>query len=105
MRGDLIMEKRFGCDVAEKEAKDFLDISDRYNALERLVMIIAKNNEIIKEDSLLYTRLVEDYKETLKQHNQFWDIYLDKYGHLLDEKTQFSLDFKTNKIYITALGS
>ena len=97
------MEKRFVCDVPEKEAKKFLDISDRHNALERLVMIIAKNNEIVKDDSLLYTRLVEDYQETLKQNNQFWDIYLDKYGHLLDETTQFSLDFSTNKIYITAL--
>ena len=45
------MEKRFDCDVAEKEAKDFLDISDRYNALERLVMIIAKNNENSLSDS------------------------------------------------------
>ena len=97
------MEKRFVCDVPEKEAKKFLDISDRHNALERLVMIIAKNNEIVKDDSLLYTRLVEDYQETLKQNNQFWDIYLDKYGHLLDETTQFSLDFRTNKIYIAAL--
>ena len=68
-------------------------------------MIIAKNNEIVKDDSLLYTRLVEDYKETLKQHNQFWDIYLDKYGHLLDEKTQFSFDFKTNKIYINEVNT
>lgn len=99
------MEKKFVCDVPEKEAKEFLYISDRHNALERLVMIIAKNNEIIKEDSLLYARLVEDYKESLKQHNQFWEIYLDKYGHLLDETTQLSLDFTTNKIYITALGS
>ncbi len=40
------MEKRFVCDVAEKEAKDFLDISDRYNALERLVMMIIITNII-----------------------------------------------------------
>ena len=40
------MEKRFDCDVAEKEAKDFLDISDRYNALERLVMMIIITNII-----------------------------------------------------------
>ena len=46
MRGDLIKEKRFDCDVAEKEAKDFLDISDRYNALERLVMMIIITNII-----------------------------------------------------------
>ena len=46
MRGELIMEKRFDCDVAEKEAKDFLDISDRYNALERLVMMIIITNII-----------------------------------------------------------
>ena len=47
MRGALIMEKRFDCDVAEKEAKDFLDISDRYNALERLVMMIIITNIIL----------------------------------------------------------
>ena len=45
------MEKRFVCDVPEKEAKKFLDISDRHNALERLVMIIAKNNENSLSDS------------------------------------------------------
>ena len=46
MRGDLIMEKRFVCDVPEKEAKKFLDISDRHNALERLVMMIIITNII-----------------------------------------------------------
>ena len=34
------------------------------NTLESLVMQIAGNNDILKEDSTLYSRLIEDYKKT-----------------------------------------
>lgn len=97
------MDKTFVCEVEEKEAKEFLGIFEMKNTLESLAMIIAENNAIMKEESLLYTRLVEDYKEIMIKHDQFWAFYIKKYEHLLDKNTQLSLDFKTNKIYIIPL--
>lgn len=97
------MEKRYVCDVPETDAKEFLGIYEMKNALESLVVLLAENNDILKENSLLYKRLVEDYKENMKKHDQFWSSYFEKYKHLLDEKTQLSLDFQTNKIYIIPL--
>ena len=99
------MDKVFVCDVPEKEAVDFLGVFEMKNTLESLALLIAKDNEIIKTDSMLYSRLVEDYKKYLQKHNQFWTYYIEKYGHLLDEKSQLSMDFKTNKIYIIPLNA
>lgn len=89
--------------MPEKEASEFLGIFEMKNTLESLVMLIARNNDILKKDSLLYTRLVEDYKENLMQYEQFWSFYLEKYKNLLNENTQLSLDFKTKQIYIVSL--
>lgn len=94
------MDKTFLCDVPEEDAKELLGIFEMKNTIESLVMQIANNNDILKEDSLLYSRLVEDYKENMKDYNRFWSVYLEKYGHLLDENTQLSMDFKSNKLYI-----
>ena len=99
------MKKTFVCDVEEQEAKQFLGIFEMKSALESLVMLIAGNNDILQQESLLYKWLVEDYKEIMVKHNQFWSFYFEKYEYLLDENTQFSLDFKTNKIYIIPIES
>lgn len=99
------MEKTYVCDVPEKEAKEFLGIFEMKSSLESLVILIAGNNDVIKEESSLYRRLVEDYKENMKKHDQFWSFYLEKYRHLLSENTQLSLDFGTNTIYIIPLDN
>lgn len=97
------MDKKFVCEVPELEAKRFLDIFEMKNALESLAIQIAGNNDIIKEDSLLYKRLVEDYKSSLADFDKFWLPYLEKYGYMLSENNQFSLDFKTNEIYVVPI--
>lgn len=58
---------------------------------------------LLKEDSLLYKRLVEDYKNSLADFDKFWLPYLEKYGYMLSENNQFSLDFKTNEIYVVPI--
>ena len=97
------MNKEFVCDVKDEEAKKFIDIFEMKNTLESLALQIANNNSILKEDSLLYKRLIEDYKENLSEFNKFWFQYYEKYGYRLKENNQFSLDFKTNKIYIVPI--
>lgn len=53
----------------------------------------------------MYRRLVEDYKENMKKHDQFWSIYLEKYRHLLSDNTQLALGFRLNTIYIIPLDN
>lgn len=94
------MDKTFLCDVSEKDSKKLLSISEMKRTLESLVSQIAGNNDILKEDSTLYVRLLDDYKENLNQFNEFWAPYFEKYGHLLNENKEFSVDFSNNKLYI-----
>lgn len=94
------MEKTFVCDIPEQEANDFLGVFEMKSTLENLVLLIAENNDILKKESSLYKRLIEDYKETLIKHEKFWAFYTEKYGYLLSENTQFTLDCRTNKIFL-----
>ena len=84
------MNKEFVCDVKDEEAKKFIDIFEMKNTLESLALQIANNNSILKE-------------ENLSEFNKFWFPYYEKYGYRLKENNQFSLDFKTNKIYIVPI--
>ena len=34
------------------------------------------------------------------QVEKFWAFYTEKYGYLLSENTQFTLDCRTNKIFL-----
>lgn len=94
------MNKTFVCDVSKEDSKELLGLFEMKNTLESLVLQIANNNDILKEDSLLYARLVEDYKENISNYNKFWSSYHEKYGHLLNKDTQLSMDFNENKLYI-----
>ena len=58
---------------------------------------------LVIEDSLLYKRLVEDYKNSLADFDKFWFPYYEKYNYMLGENNQFSLDFKTNEIYLVPI--
>lgn len=94
------MEKTFVCEVSEEVKRECMGIFEMQSALDNLALIIASNNDILKRESALYARLLEDCKENMRKHNKFWSVYVEKYGELLDENTQLSLDFKTNKMYI-----
>lgn len=56
------MSKTFVCDLSEVAVGELLDVFEMKSALESLIMQIAGNNDILKEDSLLYSELVKDYK-------------------------------------------
>ncbi|MDE6608368.1 MAG: CXXX repeat peptide modification system protein [Lachnospiraceae bacterium] len=94
------MDKTFVCDISEEESKKLLDIYEMRNTLESLVRQIAGNNDILKEDSLLYTRLVEDYKKNMEDYDKFWVPYMEKYEGMIDENTQLSIDFRENKLFV-----
>ncbi len=99
------MKKTFVCDIPEQEAKDFLGVFEMKCTLENLALLIAENNDILQKESSLYSRLIADYKETLTKHEQFWAFYTEKYGYLLSENTQFTLDFRTNKIFLVPIDA
>ena len=65
------------------------------NTLESL----AGNNDILKEDSMLYTRLIEDYKNTMSEYNNFWVPYMKKYNNLTDKGMELTIDFETNSLF------
>ncbi|MCI9034092.1 MAG: CXXX repeat peptide modification system protein [Lachnospiraceae bacterium] len=96
------MGKTYICDVPELEAKNLLNILEMKYTLESLVAQIAANNDILKEDSLLYTRLVEDYKNIMEEYNGFWMPYLKKYKDIVTEKSELSIDFETNRLFVAA---
>ena len=94
------MEKRFVCDVPQNDTEELLGIFEMKSTLESLIKQIADDNDILKEDSILYKRLIDDYKKILVDFDGFWLPYSEKYGKLLDQESQFSVDFGTSKMFI-----
>ncbi len=94
------MSKTFVCDLSEVAVGELLDVFEMKSALESLIMQIAGNNDILKEDSLLYSELVKDYKECMKKHGEVWRPCFEQYGHMLDDNSEFSVDHRCNRLYI-----
>lgn len=99
------MNKSFICNVSEEDSKKLLEIYEMKNTLESLIMQIAGNNDILKEDSLLYSRLVDDYTKNMRDYNKFWTPYTEKYADLLNQDTQLSIDFRTNEMFLIPKGN
>lgn len=95
------MDKIFVCEISENVSNEILGIFEMRNTLESLIRQIAENNDILEEDSTLYARLVEDYKENTREYNAFWSPYLLKYNDILDDNHQLTVDFRERKIYVT----
>lgn len=69
------MEKRFVCDVPQNDTEELLGIFEMKSTLESLIKQIADDNDILKEDSILYKRLIDDYKKILVDFDRFWLPY------------------------------
>ena len=95
------MGKTFICEVSDEETRKIMNIFEMKNTLESLAMQIAGNNDIIKEDSLLYTKLVEDYRQVMRDYNNFWSPYLIKYKDYIDGGMELSIDFGTSILFAT----
>ena len=93
------MEKTFICNISDEEKRKLLNIFEMKNTLESLAMQIAGNNDILKEDSMLYTRLIEYYKNTMSEYNNFWVPYMKKYNNLTDKGMELTIDFETNSLF------
>lgn len=94
------MNRTFVCDLSEEAVGKLLDVFEIKSTLESLIMQIAGNNDILKEDSLLYSELVKDYRECMKKHGEVWQPYFEQYGHMLDDNSEFSVDHRLNRLYI-----
>jgi len=97
------MNRIYVCDISKEAIGELLDVFEMKSALESLIMQIANNNDILKEDSLLYLRLVEDYKECMKKYGKAWQPYFEQFGHLLDNGSEFTIDYKNSKLYIVPM--
>lgn len=93
------MERIFVCNISDEEKRELMNIFEMKNTLESLAMQIAANNDILKEDSMLYTRLIEDYKHTMKEYNNFWVPYMKKFNNLIDKGMELTIDFETNSLF------
>lgn len=93
------MNKTFICEISDEESKKLMDIFEMKNTLESLAMQIAGNNDILKENSMLYSRLVDDYKTTMKEYNTFWIPYMERYREYIEKGMELSIDFSTNGLY------
>ena len=94
------MNRTFVCDLSEEAVGKLLDVFEMKSTLESLIMQIAGNNDILKEDSLLYSELVKDYRECMKKHSKVWHSYFEQYGHMLNDDSEFPVDHKYKKLYI-----
>ncbi len=99
------MEKKYVCDVSKDDTEKLMGIFEMKCTLESLARQIAADNDIIKEDSLLYTRLIDDYKKILVAFDQFWFPYSEKYASLLTSETELSIDFDTSKLFVVPKAS
>lgn len=85
--------------VAEEEKNEILRLFERRNGLNELAKIISPgNNE-------LYERLVKDLGETTTKFQQWWDAMSSKYQWESIENGHWEIDFNTNDIYLTVVGS
>lgn len=94
------MEKKVVCNISEEDRDNIEENLSMLNAIEKLVMIIANNNSILKEESILYNRLIEDFRKYRKDVDSFWNHYLKIYEDQMDEDTQLTLDYVTCEMSI-----
>jgi len=92
------MSNKVLCTLPPEDIRNLQDLTWMKSALEDLAIVIAEQNHILREDSELYLRLINDYKEYLIKINDFWSIYLKKY-HISDNE-QLMVDYKTQELII-----
>ncbi len=82
--------------INEAESNHLEDLIEKRAALENLTRINEKNRLVVNEE--LYQKFLTEYKNTLVDYDQYWDVLLEKYGLKDEPGMHFSLDFKTREI-------
>ena len=80
-------------EVSEEEKKEILTLFERKNGLAELA-------KIVKDDDVLYEKLVTDMGATSTKFQAWWDTMSKKYQWKLKEGGNWEIDFETNTIYL-----
>lgn len=87
------------CVIEEAESDRIFDAFNMKSALEDLAIVIAGNNEKLKEGDL-YQRLVNDYTKYYMEVKKFWEPYLYRYKDKVTAGKELFLDFNSHEIYL-----
>ena len=88
------------CMLESDEIRKIEDLTLMKASLTDLALVIAEQNHILKENSDLYQRLITDLKETGKKISEFWNKYIELYGHRLSSNEQMIVNYKTSELLV-----
>lgn len=86
--------------VTEEEKKQALQLFERKFALEELLMGVSDMSIAKEEWEELYERIVADSGKTGFKLQAWWDDMFQKYNWKLVEGGHWSINFKTNEIFL-----
>ena len=84
----------------DETIKKIQTLEEMQYALDSLTKIIADDNSILKEESTLYQRLVEDQKTNLASIQKIWQDIWDKYGNNLADNEELRINYNTRELAI-----
>lgn len=85
-------------EVSSSDCEHIQTWLERKCAIEDLVIVLANNSELFKEDSFLYDRLIDDNKECIKTIEVFWNTYKEKHKNVLTPNAQLNLNYITKQL-------
>ena len=86
------MKKKVG-QVTVEEKNEILMLFERKNGLSELA-------KIVKDDDVLYEKMVKDMGATSTKFQQWWDNAAAKYQWESSENGHWEIDFNTNEIFL-----
>jgi CXXX repeat modification system protein len=94
----MIKEKVGEVTVEEKEEIERL--YERKTALNELLMTLNNPSMSEEEKNILYEKILLDMGKTKRLFDKWWDDAVKKYQWKGTEQDQWSIDFKTNEIFL-----
>jgi CXXX repeat modification system protein len=86
------MKKKIG-QVSQEEKEKILALFERRNGLSELT-------KVVKDDDVLYEKIVTDLGVTATKFQQWWDETAKKYQWENVEDGHWEINFETNEIYL-----
>lgn len=93
-------EREVLCIVDQDINDSIFESYNMKNALEDLAIVIANNNEQLKNDSDLYKRLIDDYARYRLKVENFWEPFLIEYKDKITPDKELSLDFRSSELFL-----
>lgn len=79
--------------LTQEESRNLEELLEKKIALENLLKILSKSQEI-------YKKVVRDYKNIVEEYEKWWTDTSDKYIWESIENSFWSIDFKSRKVYL-----